>query len=278
MTRDLQLINWWPRYFKKRSEDIFYLTLDKYTDAIHQMNQIRESTPQSNHQYTHCRTNHPTHYQPHRRTRHTPFYTYYPNTFSALAPVDTPEYSPSIPPIQFTNNEAADSPTHNHHDDTHADYNTTDEKANALFDDCIFIDAVHLPSATDTLSRPNDVSNKPPSSALSASSASSVSSSTTHYQYDDDDHLHSDHLLNHSNYHSNHTSKYHSDQHSHLHSTEHPEKNPHSYHSNTHTDHDSYLYDDDGDSNDTGFEPGDQDDCWKDSNMVYCWFIFCLIR
>ena len=192
-----------------------------------------------------CRTNHPPHHPPHFRTRHTPSYTYYPTTFSSLTPVDIPEYSPVIPPVQFTTNNLADPPIHDHDDNAHADYNTTDRKANALFGDFIFINTVHLPNATDIPSHPDNVSKK---------SASSASSSTTHYQYNDNNHLHLDHLSNHSNYHSNHTSKYHSDPHSHLHPTDHPSSSAYSYHINIHTDHDSCPYDDNVDSNNAGFE------------------------
>jgi len=182
--------------------------------------------------------------------------------------VDTPEYFPGIPPVHFTTNDAADPPTHYHNDDAHANYNTTNGKANALFGAYMFIDALDLPSATDTLSHPDDISKKSASSALSASSFN------MHYQYDDKDHLHLDHLLIHSNYHSNITSKYQSNPHLHLHPTNHPDSSTYSYQSNTHTNHNSCPYDDDSDSNDARFE---QEDYWQ----IPPWFIVdivCLIH
>jgi len=175
MERDLNLINWWPRYFQKRSEDIFYLTPEKYDNAMLQMTQFRKSTPQRNHQHTHCRTNHPPRRQPHRHTCHTPSYTYYPNTFSSLTPVDTPDDNPDIPSTPFNTSDNTDPPTHKNINDATADDSTTDGQTNALFGACIFIDGVHLPSDTDTQSHPDDVSKK------AHSSASSASSSITHF-------------------------------------------------------------------------------------------------
>jgi len=168
MKCDLKLINWWPRYFQKRLEDIIYLTPNEYTNTILQMNRFRKSTTQRNPQHTHHRTNYPIHHQLHRPIRHLPSYIYYLTTSSALAPVDTPKYTPDTLSITFNTAGNTDPPTHEDINDATTNDSTTDGHVNALFDACIFIDTVHLSKDTDTPSQPDDVSKKTPPSASSS--------------------------------------------------------------------------------------------------------------
>jgi len=145
LKQDLRFINWWPRFYRKRSEEILYLSPDEHDTAYSQMTSISDLAHMRRLATQHSRGR--PHRQYHRATT---------NSHSYSTPI--PSSTIVHPPITTISHIITAEP---------ASQTTTDDVR--LFDDCIIIDAVNV---------------YPPDDTVFHSSASS-SSSITHYHYDD---------------------------------------------------------------------------------------------
>ena len=174
--QDLGFINWWPRFFRHPSNEIYTLSTEKYYEDLNVMTNIKRINHRQRKQLPRRTTTSLPFRRPTRRPlrshrNHHHFST--PNDTGIINTIDNPPSS-TVEAIIHEPNNGTNDDNHN----TEPDENTI----RTLFENCAFIDSINIP--------PENPYTSPPSSP--PSSISPTNSIATVYEYDnaEDRHYH----------------------------------------------------------------------------------------